>query len=425
MASPVMLAIRARLGRRAVLRGIGWAAGGLALRGTAARAATAEVGLVELPPNPAGSFERLYGVVGYTPGMKAAHVGGRLAAKLAAEAGPERRTLRIVHYNDMHNFLEFDDPEKGETHALAQIVAHAAKARAKAKADEAVILVTAGDDRSGTRYDQLLGDIEGNGFVVDPAYTAYAAAGVDASAIGNHEFDHGSRTLRAGIRGAAKFPLLSANLSGSRVLEPGRDYFPAAVGVVKGLRVGLIGLSPVVIKHYRKAGETGIELASAAATLAELLPAVAELSDVVVILSHCGYGEDYGPARASDGWRFYIREGDFPVARAAAKLTGKPLVIVGGHTHTVLNKTGLEPQNLVDGVPILQAGAHGRYVGEAVLTLRAGEPTRVSARLFAVKGRNDRLAETDPDYGKAEHDGDFDRGFDARVIAPLRARLKA
>jgi 2',3'-cyclic-nucleotide 2'-phosphodiesterase (5'-nucleotidase family) len=123
------------------------------------------------------------------------------------------------------------------------------------------------------------------------------------------------------------------------------------------------------------------------------------------------------------GWRFYIREGDLPLARAAARLTDKPVVIVGGHTHTVLNKAALDPENLIDGVPVLQAGAHGRYLGEAVLTLRAGEKTKLSARLHATKSRDDSLDKDHPDFAKREHDGDYDRDFQARTVEPLRTRI--
>ncbi len=209
------------------------------------------------------------------------------------------------------------------------------------------------------------------------------------------------------MRGAARFPLLAANLSGSCEIEVGRDYFPAAIGVAGGLRSGFLGLNTSMMKHYRKAADPGLSVAMPVATLTEVLPALAALCDVVVVLSYCGYGEDYGPPRASDGWRFYIRKGDIPLARAAARLADKPVVIVDGHTHTVLNKTGLEPENLIDGV----------------LTLRPERKTKFTARLHASKIRDDTLDKGDPDYAKAEHDGDFDRDFETRVIDPLQARI--
>ncbi len=414
----------ARLRRRAVLRGLGAAAAGLALRPLAASARALDPELVEIPVNPAGRLEAAYALSGAAPGTPVRAIQGPLAKRLAGMPRVEAMTLRLFHFNDMHNALSPHEAGKGETHALAQMVKRVRRARAKAAADEVVLLLSAGDDRTGGDFDKLLGDVTGDGFAVDPAYTAYSAAGLDAGALGNHEFDHGSRTLRTGIREAARFPLFSANLSGCREVVAGRDYHPAAIAVAGGLRIGLIGLITSVTKHYRKSGEADLKVAMPTATLAELLPAVAALSDVVLILSHCGYGEDHGPPRASDGWRFYIREGDLPLARAAAKLTGKPVVIVGGHTHTVLNKTGLEAGNLVDGVPILQAGARGKYLGEAVLTLRAGERSKLTARLHATKLRDDLLDENDPDYPRREHDDDFDHGFQRKTIDPLRARMK-
>lgn len=413
---PLAALILHRLRRRSVLKGLGLAAG-LSLAPRAARAASLE--LLPLKPNPHGAFDALWGVAGHLPGQGGT-IGGAAAKRLAAMTPPASRRLRLFHFNDMHNYLVHGDEDAGATHAMSQIVRRVRAARAKAKPDDAILFLSSGDDRTGTGLDKLLGNIEGDGFVTDPAYVAYSAAGVDAGAIGNHEFDHGARTLQRGIRGAARFPLLSANIHGGRVLEPARDYFPAAIGIVNGLRVALLGLSPVVMKHYRKAGDPDLAVASPVTTAKALLPALAPLADVIVILSHCGYGEDYGPARKSDGWRFFIQEGDILVARALAGLTAKPVVILGGHTHTVLNPTGFESEHLVGGIPILQAGAHGKYLGEATLTLAAGAETRFSARLHATRPH----APPDGDAARAERPQDLDAGFEAAVIDPLQAQAR-
>ncbi len=418
--SPLTALILHRLRRRSVLRGIGIAAAALAVRPGLARAAALE--LIPLTPNPEGRITELYGLVGYAPGQGGG-IGGAVAKRLAAREPPAAKRLKLFHFNDMHNYLVHGDAPQGETHAMSQIVARVKVAKAKAKADDPLLLVSAGDDRTGTGLDKLLGDVSGTGFRVDPAYVAYSAAGVDVGALGNHEFDHGARTLRTGIRASAKFPLLAANLHGSRELEVGRDYFPAVIGVVGGLRVACLGLTTPVIKHFRKAGDPGLALASPVATAKELLPGLAKLADVVVILSHCGYGEDFGPERKSDGWRFYIQEGDITLAKAVAGLVDKPVVIVGGHTHTTLNLAKLDPQNLVGGIPILQAGAHGKYLGEASLTLKAGEDTRFSTRLHPIRPRDDTVA--DAEAAKTERDSDFDAEFERRVIDPLQAQSRA
>lgn len=412
--SPAIARLLVALRRRTVLKGLGV----VAAIGLAPRAASAGgLELAPLTPNPEGGFSELWGVAGYAPGA-GARLGGAAAKRVAALAPPANAKLRIFHFNDMHNYLVSAQGAAAETHAISQFVKRVRAARAKAKPGEAVLFLSSGDDRTGTGLDALLGDVSGKGFVVDPAYVAYSAAGVDAGAIGNHEFDHGAHTLKRGIRGAAKFPMLAANLHGSGELEPGRDYFPAAIGIAGGVRVALLGLTTPVMKHFRKAADPGLAVASPVAVAKELLPTLAAHADVILILSHCGFGEDFGPARKADGWRFFIAEGDVTLARAIAGLVEKPVAILGGHTHTVLNSGKLDGDNVVSGIPILQAGAHGKFLGEAVLTLAAGKDTRMSAKLHAT-----RRADEAPPRGESPED--YDRDFESRVVDPLQARARA
>ena len=45
-------------------------------------------------------------------------------------------------------------------------------------------------------------------------------------------------------------------------------------------------------------------------------------------------------------------------------------LIVGAHTHNVLNEAGLSAANIVNGIPIVQAGKFGQFVGEVDITVR-------------------------------------------------------
>ena len=45
-------------------------------------------------------------------------------------------------------------------------------------------------------------------------------------------------------------------------------------------------------------------------------------------------------------------------------------LIVGAHTHHVLNEGGLSAGNIVNGIPIVQAGKFGQFVGEVDITVR-------------------------------------------------------
>ena len=84
----------------------------------------------------------------------------------------------------------------------------------------------------------------------------------------------------------AAFPLLSANL----VPAAGTDVpgiYPAALFVVKGIRVGVIGLTtPAEIKHVSPGEFTITDPVIAAGNL---LPALRPLCDVLIVLSHLGY----------------------------------------------------------------------------------------------------------------------------------------
>lgn len=54
--------------------------------------------------------------------------------------------------------------------------------------------------------DHLAG-YDGENFICHPAYTAYALSGLDATVLGNHDFDAGLKTLEKAIAQDACFPV--------------------------------------------------------------------------------------------------------------------------------------------------------------------------------------------------------------------------
>ncbi|MCC7049990.1 MAG: bifunctional metallophosphatase/5'-nucleotidase [Alphaproteobacteria bacterium] len=363
-------------------------------------------------PNPAGALDALYLLGGDCRPGPIARLAGELPEK-ALVPGTVRR-LRLFHFNDLHHHLTLTGKPGGDVPVLAQIVHRYRRARAAAGDDEIVLLLSGGDDHTGTALDELLG-WQADELVVDPAYAAYSAAGVDAATMGNHELDRGAAVLRAGIRASARFPVLSGNLYGSRHLELGTDYHPAVIAVAKGLRIGLLGLITPVDTRAHSAGDPDLSVASPLAVLTNVLPALTSATDFVVIMSHCGYGADSNRDGKAGAARF-LAEGDIAIARAAARLSDRPMLVLGGHTHTVLNAEGLVPENIVDGVPIVQAGGMGSHVGEVDATLRVGM-TRDRAKIGA---RLHRLA---ANAGEIPHDAGFEAGTIAPLLAQVRTRL--
>ena len=373
--------------------------------------------LMKGSPNAKGSIEELYLVEGeaYAASADAIEPVGQVSAPEAGMNEGKSWNLKIFHFNDLHNHITIPHKKKGDTHYFSQMYKRVNAARESAGADDIVLFLSAGDDHTGSVLDELLGWDEA-GFVMSPAYRTYTAGGLDLAVIGNHELDRGAAVLAGAIRQDAGFPLLSANVHGSKYLTD-RDYSPAAIAVVKGLRIGFIGLTTPVDTHTGEVADPALAVASPVQTLKNLLPVFAPMTDVIVILSHCGFGESIGAADR------HIAEGDIALAKAAAGLAQKPVIVVGGHTHTVLNQDGLSKETLIEGVPVVQAGGKGKFLGEfqAKITRQGNETVmdEMSATLYPLKKRDDRVKADDPKYAGLEHDDDYDMAFESEVVAPI------
>ncbi|GAB4444978.1 MAG: bifunctional metallophosphatase/5'-nucleotidase [Anaerolineae bacterium] len=316
--------------------------------------------LVEAAPNPHGApATRLFLVQGDATVERIEQIipapGTDLPPRRATGDGPFR--LRILHINDVHgHLLRFGS--RGHRPIFSKIAWRIRELRQKHRDDPhtAVLALSAGDDLVGAVFDELLGD-DPDSFQLHAGYRLYSAAGIDGGAFGNHDLDLGTRLIALGIRQDARFPLLSANLVGSRWLDG--LYHPAAIFVTKGVRVGVIGLTtPAAIKPQR---DSGVHVVNPVQVVHHLLPALRPLCDVLVILSHLGYSLATNSAAVTEA-------GDVELARSLPP--GSVQLIVGGHTHHVLNEQGLSATNIINRVPIVQAGALGRFLGEVDITVQ-------------------------------------------------------
>jgi 5'-nucleotidase/UDP-sugar diphosphatase len=372
--------------------------------------------VVRARPNLAGGIDQLFLIKGDAVDLPATRLIARSSKDVPPAIGPnEARTLRVFHFNDLHNHLTDLSGEAKGTHRFSQMVKRVGDARRDQPNDEVILFLSIGDDHTGAGFDELLGWTEEQ-FVSDASYRVYSAAGVDCSVLGNHEFDRGSLLLAKGIRQDAKFPILSANVHSSSHLEAGADYFPAAIAVIKGLRIGMIGLTTRVETKVGQPGDLSLAVASPVDVISNMLPAIEPHVDVMLILSHCGYGDGEHKSGKAAAVRD-IGEADFAIVRAARRLTEKPLFILGSHTHTVINEHGLEDNNIFDDVPILQAGGKGRYIGELELNFTADATCEIGkACLHAIKPNIEGNVD-------CEQPGDYDAEFEANHIEPLIAQI--
>lgn len=289
--------------------------------------------------------------------------------------------LHLIHFNDLHGRLADVTSEacRPVFSRIAGFIKHAREACA-GRSDEGVLVLSGGDDLVGTAFAELAGS-RPEQFRCHPAFRLYSAAGVDACVIGNHDLDWSLRMLALAASRDANFPLLSANLHPASWAEPSAVQ-PYAILTVKGLRVGVIGVTTTAEIKRLFPGE--FELTDPIAAVRDLLPAVHGECDLVIVLSHLGHTIAAATAVVRD-------VGDAQLAVALPD--GIVTVIVGSHTHAVLNEACFDPANLVNRTAIVQAGCRGLYLGQITFDVTADGARITDARLWPV----DALPE-DPEF---------------------------
>ncbi len=278
--------------------------------------------------------------------------------------------LRVLHFNDLHGFLS-KLGRTGERSIFSRMVSFVKKTRQEYQTnpDMAVLFLTGGDEQVGSLFDELMGhSVES--YQIHAGYHAYSAAGVDAGVVGNHDLDKGADLLAYAIEQDARFPLLSANILCRHKLK--QLCYPAALFRIKGIRVGLIGLTTAgQLKHSK----TNLTVSDPLTSLQNLLPAFKPYCDIIIILSHLGHSVASSMATVKP-------IGDVELARALDYCEVD--LIVGGHTHHALNEHGLSQVNVVNGIPIVQAGTLGHYLGSVYITLRQETAAVSCVRLMTV-----------------------------------------
>lgn len=127
---PNKLSRRHFLGASAAATGIAALSPIVAFRANAA-AHAGELMMVEAAANPAGAVERLFLLKGdpLAGPITAIVTEEGAAAPAPMLAKDERRVLRLMHFNDMHNHMTDMHGKKGDTHRLAQMVKLVKEAR--------------------------------------------------------------------------------------------------------------------------------------------------------------------------------------------------------------------------------------------------------------------------------------------------------
>ncbi|MBQ9185345.1 MAG: metallophosphatase [Bacteroidales bacterium] len=251
--------------------------------------------------------------------------------------GGKSNHLVILHLNDTHS--HFEPIRSGSDSLRGGVIERAAYIDSVRNAEgaENVLLLHAGDFSQGTSYfTQLGGDLE-----ID----AINAFGYDVVTLGNHEFDNGPEELARRLANL-NCPVVCANYDFS-TFELGKIVKPYAIVEKAGMKIGVFGLLTNILKVVDRSVSDrmpkfdDVEVANKWADYLKN----EEKCDLVIALTHLGYD-----TRDFD---------DIEMVNATRNID----LVVGGHSHTFLEK--MESAKNLDGkdVPIVQDGCWGLNIG--------------------------------------------------------------
>jgi len=246
--------------------------------------------------------------------------------------------VRVLAMTDFHGALESrPDPSGGDRRLGGVAVLKTAMDEAAAECDCISLRVDAGDQMQGTLISNL-------------TYGASTVAALnllelDAAAIGNHGFDWSVDTLRQRIE-EAEYEWLAANVFDSVSGERSEWAKPYHIADLPGLRVAYIGFVTSGTKQIVYAPRAaGLSFGSGRDAIADILEQVrAENPDLTILTAHAA-------ARCDDAGC----TGEI-ISLAQELEPGDVDLIVAGHPHQVVTTE-------VNGIPIVQAGAHGSALG--------------------------------------------------------------
>ncbi|MDX1955926.1 MAG: metallophosphoesterase [Chitinophagaceae bacterium] len=249
------------------------------------------------------------------------------------------KKLTILHTNDTHSRIDPFPMDGSRNQGQGGVAARAALIDKLRKEEDDLLLLDAGDIFQGTPYFNL--------YKGEPEIRCMSAMGYDAATIGNHDFDAGLENLANKLT-FASFPIIICNydFSGTPMEH---KYVPYKVFNKGKLKVGITGvgiqLHGLVPENLYGATKYLSPVEKANETASYLRKE--KNCDMVICLSHLGY--KYKDNTVSD----------VVLARESEEID----LIIGGHTHTFMDK----PESFVNkkGKPVLvnQVGWAGLQLG--------------------------------------------------------------
>lgn len=251
--------------------------------------------------------------------------------------------INLVTVNDFHGRIE----QNGVAAGIARLSSAVKSFRAD---NPNTVFAAAGDLIGASTFTSFIQKDE-------PTIEALNLAGLDVSAVGNHEFDQGFADLTDRVMPMADWEYLGAN-----VYEKGTDTAALPeywIQKFNGVRIGFVGaVTDELPTLVSPAGIADIDVGSpveAANRVADQLSdgrANNGEADIVILLVHEGAVEGTVESATDENTRF---------GQIVNNANDNIDAIVSGHTHLAYNLT-------IDGRPVISSGQYGEKFSNMVIT---------------------------------------------------------
>lgn len=260
---------------------------------------------------------------------------------LSSFSSVDEKKITILHTNDVHSHIDpfpADHPRNPNMGGAARRASIIEQIR---REEKNVLLLDAGDIFQGTPYFNYYGG--------ELEFKIMSMMQYDLATMGNHDFDNGLEGFYAQLP-HAKFEFVSANYDFKNTLldsivKPYKIFTKDSVKIgIFGLGVELEGL--VDKRNYKETiYNNPIEVAK---DITKKLKEE-EKCDLIICLSHLGFNNKNEPEKPSDV--------------KLAQETKDIDIIIGGHSHTFLDKPVIYKNSVGKNVVINQVGAYGINLG--------------------------------------------------------------
>jgi len=285
-----------------------------------------------------------------------------LGLSLSSFKTSDAKHLTILHTNDVHSYIDPFPATHPKNPNMGGVARRAALIESIKKENPNVLLLDAGDVFQGTPYFNYYGG--------ELEFKLMSMMQYDLATMGNHDFDNGIDGFYAQLPNA-KFDFVSANYDFKNTILAG-VVKPYKIFDKNGIKIGVFGLGVelnglVDKKNYKETVYN--DPVAVSQDMARILRHE-QKCDLVICLSHIGYQYKNDPDKISD--------------LKLAALTKDIDLIIGGHTHTFLDKPTIVKN--ADGFDVLvnQVGCYGINLGRIDFYLEKGKSKSAAGRSIIV-----------------------------------------